>query len=413
MEDKKTVVGLDVGTTKVCTVVATTTSTGPELSPEIIGVGTYPSYGLKKGQVVDIEKTVSSVQKSLEEAQLMAGVPIEEASVGIAGGHIYSFNSSGVVAIKKNTIDRSDVERVLEAAQAVVIPKDREILHVASQEFRVDNTRNIRNPIGMCGIRLEALVHVVTGAMSPIKNLIRCIERTGIRATNVTLQPIASSHAVLTPEEREVGVVLVDIGGGTTDMAVWKNASLIHSQIIPVGGDHFTGDLAVALKTPYGEAERIKIEHGRVLKGSETQGAHVMVEGIPGSTPREVGLGLIADVLGARAEELLEMIKNIVTERSLSSDIIGGVVLTGGGALIKGLDVLGEYIIELPTKVGYPLSFGGMANVMQSPKFSTVLGLLIKSKNAIPSTKERSLSHRSDIIGKLSGPFRSAFKEIF
>ena len=236
MEEKKTVVGLDIGTTKVCTVVAIPI---PELNPEIIGVGTHPSYGLKKGQVIDIEKTVSSIHKSLEEAQLMAGVNIEDVTVGIAGGHIYSFNSSGVVAVKKNTIDQSDVERVLEAAKAVVIPKDREILHVTPQEFRVDNTRNIRNPIGMCGVRLEAHVHVVTGAISPIRNLIQCIERTGIYARNITLQPMASSYAVLTSEEREVGVALVDIGGGTTDIAVWKNSSLIHSQIIPVGGDHF------------------------------------------------------------------------------------------------------------------------------------------------------------------------------
>ena len=410
MEEKKTVVGLDVGTTKVCTVVAISI---PKLNPEIIGVGTYPSYGLKKGQVIDIEKTVSSIHKSLEEAQLMAGVNIEDVTVGIAGGHVYSFNSSGVVAVKKNTIDQDDVERVLEAAQAVVIPKDREILHVTPQEFRVDNTRNIRNPIGMCGVRLEAHVHVVTGAISPIRNLIQCIERTGIYARNITLQPMASSHAVLTPEEREVGVALVDIGGGTTDIAVWKNSSLIHSQIIPVGGDHFTEDLAVALKTPYNEAEKIKIDHGRVIKEGQSQGVHIMVQGIPGTTPREVGLNIITNVLGARAEELFEIIKSIIVERSLQNDIIGGIVLTGGGSLIKGLDVLGEYIIEVPTKVGYPLSFGGMANVMQNPKFSTVLGLLLESKDTLPRAKEHLVSHRSDIIGKLSGPFRSAFKEIF
>lgn len=240
MNEKNILVGLDIGTTKVCTIVGTKIS---DTELEIIGIGTHPSHGLKKGSVVNIDKTVSSIQASLEEAKLMAGINIHQATIGIAGSHIYSFNSSGVVAIKGAEITSEDVDRVLEAAKAVVIPSDRQILHVIPREFRVDNTRGIKNPVGMCGVRLEAHVHVVTGSISLIQNLVKCVEQTGVTAENIVLQPIASSESVLSSEEKEMGVMLVDIGGGTTDLAIWKDGSLIHSQIIPVGGNHFTNDL--------------------------------------------------------------------------------------------------------------------------------------------------------------------------
>lgn len=410
MNEKSIIVGLDVGTTKVCTIVGSKNSAG-EL--EIIGIGTHPSHGLKKGSVVNIDKTVKSIQCSLEEAKLMAGVEIHSAAIGIAGSHVYSFNSSGVVAIKGQEITEEDIDRVLEAAKAVVIPSDREILHVIPQEFRVDNTAGIKNPLGMCGVRLEAHVHIVTGTVSLIQNLVKCVEQTGVVAENVILQPIASSESVLSVEEKDLGVVLVDIGGGTTDIAIWKNGSLIHSQIIPVGGNHFTNDLAVALKVPHVEAERIKINHGCVLAEQLNQSAHITVQGISGTTSREVPLGHIADVLGARGEELFGFIKNIITEKDLKNEITGGVVLTGGGALIKGLPELGEYILEHPTKIGYPKPFGGMTNIMQNPKFSTVLGLLIeagRSKEDVVHTKPH---ENIDLIGKFSDSLKSVFKEIF
>lgn len=411
MNEKNILVGLDIGTTKVCTIVGTKTS---ETDLEIIGIGTHPSHGLKKGSVVNIDKTVSSIQASLEEAKLMAGVNITQATIGIAGSHIYSFNSSGVVAIKGQEITSDDVDRVIEAAKAVVIPSDRQILHVIPREFRVDNTRGIKNPVGMCGVRLEAHVHVVTGSISLIQNLVKCVEATGVNAENIVLQPIASSESVLSSEEKEMGVILVDIGGGTTDIAVWKEGSLIHSQIIPVGGNHFTNDLAVALKVPHAEAERIKINHGCVLQESVNQSAHITVKGIAGTRPREVAINYIAKVLGARAEELFDIVKEIIAEKDFDQDISGGIVLTGGGALIKSLPELGEYIIGKPTKIGYPSPFGGMTNIMQNPKFSTVMGLLIESGKHKPISISRDQQQpQIDLIGKLSDSLKSVFKEIF
>lgn len=409
--EKNIIVGLDVGTTKVCTIV------GVQNAPndlEIIGIGTHPSHGLKKGSVVNIDKTIRSIQSSLEEAKLMAGVNINSATIGIAGSHIYSFNSSGVVAIKHGEITQNDVDRVLEAAKAVVIPSDREILHVIPQEFKVDNTGGIKNPIGMCGVRLEVHVHIVTGSISLIQNLVKCVEQTGVIAENVTLQPIASSRSVLSQEEKDMGVVLVDIGGGTTDLAVWKEGSLVHSQIIPVGGNHFTNDLAVALKVPHAEAERIKINHGSVLAESLNQSSHITVQGIAGTKPREVQLSYVAKVLGDRADELFNLIREQLRDKELDEDITGGIVLTGGGALIKGLAELGEYIIEKPTKIGYPAPFGGMTNIMQNPKYSTVLGLLLeggKFKNVEKDINPK--MREADLMGRLGDSLRSVFKEIF
>jgi cell division protein FtsA len=412
MNEKSIIVGLDIGTTKVCTIVGVRQA---DAELEIIGIGTHPSYGLKKGSVVNIEKTVSSIQASLEDAKLMAGVNIESATIGIAGSHIYSFNSSGVVAVKGGEITSEDVDRVLEAAKAVVIPSDRQILHVIPREFRVDNTRGIKSPLGMCGVRLEAHVHVVTGSISLIQNLVKCVERTGVRAENITLQPIASSESVLSLEEKEMGVVIVDIGGGTTDIAIWKEGSLVHSQIIPVGGNHFTNDLAVGLKIPHAEAERIKINHGCVLAETINQSAHIAVQGIAGSKAREVSLSVIAKILGARAEELFNLIKINLRDRNIDFELTGGIILTGGGALINSLPELGEYILDKPTKIGYPSSFGGMTNIMQNPKFSTVLGLLIEAGKGeqVNGHIEHNDSVNPDLIGKLSDSLKTVFREIF
>ncbi|OIQ18598.1 MAG: cell division protein FtsA [Bacteriovorax sp. MedPE-SWde] len=412
MKERSIVVGLDIGTTKVCTIVGIQ-NPGNEL--EIIGIGTHPSHGLKKGSVVNIDKTVKSIQNSLEEAKLMAGVDIARATIGIAGSHIYSFNSSGVVAVKGKEITQDDIDRVLEAAKAVVMPSDREIIHIIPQEFRVDNTSGIKNPVGMCGTRLEAHVHIVTGSISLIQNLVKCVEQTGIGVDHVTLQPIASSESVLSSEEKEMGTLLVDIGGGTTDLAFWKDGSLIHTQVIPVGGNHFTNDLAVALKIPHAEAERIKVNHGSVLAEQMNQSAHITVQGIAGTKPREVQLSFIAKVLGARAEELFTLIQKSLKEKQLSTDITGGIVITGGGALIKGMPELGEYLLERPLKLGYPVAFGGMTNVMQNPKFSTVLGLLLDASNRgdkqIIMEDEEVI--QADLIGKLGESLKSVFKEIF
>lgn len=413
MNDRSIIVGLDIGTTKVCTIIGIQ-HPGKEL--EIIGIGTHPSHGLKKGAVVNIEKTVHSIQSSMEEAKLMAGVDFDRVTIGVAGGHIYSFNSSGVVAIKGVEITEDDVKRVLDAAKAVVIPSDREIIHVISQEYKVDNTCGIKDPVGMCGVRLEAYVHIVTGSIPLIQNLVKCVEQTGVHAEHIVLQPIASSESVLSQEEKEMGTILVDIGGGTTDLAVWKEGSLIHSHIIPVGGNHFTNDLAIALKIPHGEAERVKINHGSVIKENLNQSAHITVKGISGTKPREIQMSIIAEVLGARAEELFDIVGKIIEEKNLDEEIAGGIVLTGGGALIKGMPELGEYILARPTKIGYPRPFGGMTNIMQNPKFSTVLGLLLEASQRKRSERHSSQSANNDhvdLIGRLRESLRTVFKEIF
>lgn len=418
MNDKQQVVSLDVGTTKVCTIIGSRSANGIE----IIGVGSHPSYGLKKGSVVNIDKTVRSIRCSIEEAKQMSGVSdVTHATIGIAGNHIYNFNSSGVVAVKGKEITQADVDRVVEAAKAVLIPSDREVLHVIPQEFRVDNTSGIKNPVGMCGSRLEAHVHIVTGKTPLIQNLIKCVEAAGIHAENIILQPIASSKSVLTTEEKELGVVLVDIGGGTTDIAVWKDGSLVHSQIIPVGGNHFTNDLAVALKIPHNEAERIKLNHGCVLPEKVNQSAHISVQGLSGTKPREVRLGTVAEVLGARAEELFSIIDSVVKDNNLEDLISGGYVITGGGALVKGLQELAEYVLEKPAKIGFPKPFGGMTNIMQNPKFSTVLGLMLESNITVDKntnkvkTKVAKSTHPSehDLLGRFSDSLKNVFREIF
>lgn len=412
MSTKSVIVALDIGTTKVCTLIAQ--KSGKNI--EILGVGSHPSHGLKKGSVVNIEKTVESIRNSIEEAKLMAGIEeLESASVGIAGNHIYCFNSSGVVPVKNKEINQADVDRVIEAAKAVLIPSDRQILHVIPQEFKVDNTVGIKNPIGMCGSRLEVNVHIVTGKTPLIHNLVKCVEQAGLHANEVILQPIASSRSVLSQEEKDLGVVLIDIGGGTTDIAVWKEGSLLHSQIIPLGGNHFTNDLAVALKIPHNEAERIKLTNGTVLKDTQLNETYLTVQGLSGTRPREVPLSFIADVLGARAEELFQVVRELILEKNLQDEITGGFVLTGGGALIRHLPELAEYYLEKPVKMGYPTAFGGMTTAMQHPKFSTVLGLLQESKNVshAKSRVEEKDEDDTDMFDKLSKSLKNVFKEIF
>ncbi len=415
MESKRLIVALDVGTTKVCTVIAAKGPTGTE----ILGVGSHPSHGLKKGSVVNIDKTVQSIRGSIEEAKLMAGVEdLNQATVGIAGNHIFCFNSSGVVPVKGKEITRADVDRVVEAARAVLIPSDREVLHIIPQEFKVDNTSGIKDPVGMCGSRLEVYVHIVTGKTPLIQNLIKCVEQAGLAASSVILQPIASSRAVLTNEEKELGVALIDIGGGTTDLAVWKDGALVHSQIIPLGGNHFTNDLAVALKVPHNEAERIKLQQGTVLPEQADPRVHVSVQGMAGTRPKEVPISAVAEVLGARAEELFHVIRTIIADKQLESLITGGYVITGGGAMVRGMAELAEYSLEKTVKIGFPRPVGGMGSVMQDPKFSTVLGLLQESgEQDNPSLRtdedDEAGENPAAIMGRWGSSLRNAFKDLF
>lgn len=411
----RTFVALDVGTTKVCTIIASLNDSGIE----ILGIGSHPSYGLKKGCVINIDKTVKSIKASLEEAKLMAGVTnLDSATIGIAGNHIYSFNSTGVVAVKNKEVTPEDVERVIDAAKAIVIPSDREILHVLPQEFRVDNTSGIKDPSGMFGVRLESNVHIVTGQTTLIQNLVRCVEQAGIQASDIVLQPVASSKSVLSNEERELGVVLVDIGGGTTDIAVWKEGCLIHSQIIPVGGNHFTNDLAVSLKVPHNEAERIKINHGSIISNQASLESQITVQGVAGMKPRKVTLDFISNVLNSRAGELLEIIKDILHSNNLMNGLNAGFVITGGGAMIKDLVTFSEFYLERPVKLGVPMAFGGMTDVVQDPKLSTVVGLLLESVGDIESAEYvdeefETVKVQKDIMSRFSESLKNVFKEIF
>lgn len=411
MSTTSVIVALDIGTTKVCTLIAQKSAKGLD----ILGVGSHPSNGLKKGSVVNIEKTVESIRSSIEQAKLMAGIEdLESATIGIAGNHIYCFNSSGVVPVKNKEITQADVDRVIEAAKAVLIPSDREILHVIPQEYKVDNTAGIKNPIGMCGSRLEVNVHIVTGKTPLIQNLVKCVEHAGLAANAVILQPIASSRSVLTAEEKELGVVLIDVGGGTTDVAVWKDGSLLHSQIIPLGGNHFTNDLAVALKIPHTEAEKIKLNYGTVLNDTRSTDTFISVQGLSGTKPREVSVATVVEVLGARAEELFQVIKEMIMEKNLQTEITGGFVLTGGGALVRGLAELAEYTLEKPVKLGYPIAFGGMTSAMQHPKFSTVLGLLQESTHeTVAVSREEKAQNEPDMFDKVSKSLKNVLKEIF
>jgi cell division protein FtsA len=414
MENKNLIIALDVGTTKVCTAIAKPL----EKNFEVIGVGSYPSFGLKKGAVVNIEKTISSIQHSLSQAKLMAGVnEIENVYVGIAGNHIYCFNSSGVIPVKGKEITAQDVERVLDAAKAVLIPSDREVLHVIAQEYRVDNTSGIKDPIGMCGSRLEVNVHIVTGKTTLIHNLVKCVEQAGLKPDKIILQPIASSLSVLSSEERELGVILLDIGGGTTDLAVWKDGSLVHSQIIPLGGSHFTNDLAYALKITHNEAEKIKVQNGSVIKDATQLKTSISTQGLTGTKPKEVELSMVSEVLEARAIELFTVVKQILKDNDLNRLITGGIVITGGGALIKGLPELAEFFFDRPVKLGYPQALGGMTSVMQAPKFATVLGLLIDARSAVTIIAKNN-SNEDDFTRpnrpvKWSESIKNILKEVF
>ena len=344
----------------------------------------------------------------MDEAKLTAGVDIDNASIGIAGSHIYSFDSTGVVAVRGKEITEDDIERVIEAAKAVVILLTEKFFTIPKNIN--DNAKGIKNLIGMCGVRLEAKVHVVTGAVSLIQNLVNCVEKAGVKSEKIILQPLASSEAVISPEEKEMGVVRVDIGGGTTDVAIWKENSLVHTQIIPVGGNHFTNDLAVGLKIPHSEAEKIKMEHGSVCQLIDDE--MVSLDGMSGSSPREISV--ITDILSARAEELYHLVSEIIKEQKIDAEINGGFILTGGGSLISDMTTLGEYILQAPCRVGYPIPFGGMTNVMQSPKYSTVLGLLKEAiKDQGPIEQELFKSTPTDLISRFSASIKSVFKELF
>ncbi len=374
---KNLIVGLDIGTSKVVAVVAEVMPSGRH---EIIGLGQSESRGLKKGVVVNIEATVESIQRALEEAELMADCQIRNVWTGVAGSHIRSFNSSGMVAIKDKEVTATDVARVIETAKAVNIPTDQQLLHTVPQEFIVDNQEDVREPIGMSGIRLEVKVHIVTGAVSAVQNIIKCVRRCGLEVTDLLLQPMASADAVLTPDEKELGVVLVDIGGGTTDIAIFTEGAIRHTAVIPIAGDQVTNDIAMALRTPTAEAEEIKVRHG-IAKQVLADPADVFdVPGLGDRTSRTLSKAALAAVIEPRVEELFALVHQVVRESGFEEVLSSGVVLTGGSAMMPGMSELAEDIFLKPARVGVPGYDGQLADVVKSPRYSTVLGLLEEAK---------------------------------
>ncbi len=377
-ENKNLVVGLDIGTSKVVAVVA-------ELLPDnrlnIIGMGGHESKGLKKGVVVNIEATVSAIQRALEEAELMADCKIARVFTGIAGSHIKSFNSRGMVAIKDREVSALDVQRVIETARALPIPTDQQILHILTQQFIVDGQDGVREPLGMSGVRLEVEVHIVTGAVSAAQNIVKCVRRCGLEVNDLILQPLASSIAVLTEDERELGVCLVDIGGGTTDIAIFREGAIRHTAVIPIAGDQITNDIAMALRTPTAEAEEIKIRNGCALRQLADPDELVEVPGIGDRGSRQLSRQTLAEVIEPRVEELYSLIQKVLRESGYEELLSSGLVLTGGSSVMRGMVELGEEIFHMPVRLGTPRYVGGLAEVVKHPRYATAIGLLLEGQS--------------------------------
>ena len=354
MSKSELIVGLDIGTTKICAVVGEPSENG---GMDIVGIGTSPSTGLRKGVVVNIEQTVQSIKRALEEAELMAGCEIRSVYAGIAGSHIKGFNSHGVIAVKGGEVSPRDIERALDAAKAVAIPLDREVIHILPQEYIVDDQRGIADPMGMAGVRLEVKVHIVTGAVTSAQNIVRSCHKSGLDVSDIVLESLASAKAVLTEEEREIGVALIDLGGGTCDIAIFANDSIKHTGVLALGGQNLTNDIAFGLRTPMAAAEKIKIKHGAAIAEMVRPDEYIEVPSVGGREPRRLS-------------------RQVLVRSGLKNMIGAGVVLTGGTALIQGCQELGEQVFNLPTRIGYPRNVGGLKDMVNSPKFATAMGLL-------------------------------------
>lgn len=372
--DKNIIIGLDIGTSKVVAIVG---EVKPDDEIEIIGIGSHPSNGLKKGVVVNIESTVQSIQRAVEEAELMAGVEIDAVYAGIAGSHISSLSSHGIVGIKDGEVTHADVERVIDAARAVAIPADQRILHILPQEFVIDKQEGIHEPVGMCGVRLEAQVHMVVGAVSAAQNIIKCVGRCGLEVKDLILEQIASSYSVLDEEEKELGICLVDIGGGTTDIAVFTGGAIRHTAVIPIAGDQVTNDISVALRTPLHHAEEIKLKYACALSQLPSADESIEVPSIGDRPPRRMSRQTLAEVVEPRYEELLSLVQAELRQSGFEHMVAGGVVLTGGSSKMEGLIDLAEEVFHMPVRLGLPQHVTGLVDVVKNPIHATGVGLLL------------------------------------
>jgi cell division protein FtsA len=403
------VVGLDIGTTKICAIVGEVKEDG---RIDIIGIGSHPSHGLRKGVVVNIESTVESIKKAVEEAELMAGVEINAVFTGIAGSHIKSFNSRGVIAIKDREISRADVERVIEAAKAVAIPLDREILHVLPQEFAIDDQDGIKEPLGMSGVRLEAEVHIVTGAVTSAQNIIKSCNRAGLDVLDIVLEPLASSHSVLSNDEKELGVAVVDVGGGTTDLAIFVEGGIWHTAVIAIGGNHLTNDIAVGLRTPAAEAEKIKKRYGCALTNMVRDDETIEVASVGGRPPRVLSRQVLAEIIEPRIEEIFGLVLKEFRKTGFEDRIASGVVITGGTAIMEGIPEGAERVMEMPARRGLPMNIGGLVDVVNSPMYATGVGLVLFGAQQTGAGKVKRISD-GNLFAKVIGRMREWVENFF
>ena len=379
-EERKLLVGLDIGTSKVVVIVGELSS---EDGLEIIGVGSHNSRGLKRGVIVNIESTVQSIQRAVEEAELMSGCEINTVYTGIAGSHIRSLNSHGIVAIREKEVSKSDVDRVIDAARAVAIPADQQVLHVIPQEFLIDTQEGIREPIGMAGVRLEAKVHLVTGAVSAAQNIVKCVQRCGLNVDDIVLEQLASNYSVLTEDERDLGICLVDIGGGTTDIAVFSDGAIQHTAVIPIAGDQVTNDIAVSLRTPTQYAEEIKIKYACALSQLANTEETIEVPSVGDRPPRRLARQTLAEVVEPRYEELFALVRDELRRSGFLELTAAGVVLTGGSSKMEGAVELAEEVFHMPVRLGVPQYVQGLADVVRNPIHATGVGLLLYGKEAV------------------------------
>jgi len=406
------IVGLDIGTSKIAAIVGKINSDG---GIEVIGIGTHPSKGLKKGVVVNIDSTVESIQRAIDGAERMSGVQVSSVSVGIAGSHISSFNSNGMVAIRNQEVQEEDVQRVMEAAKTIAIPSDQEILHILPQEFMIDSQGGIREPVGMSGVRLEAKVHMITGSVSSAQNIAKCVERCELTVDALILEQLASSEAVLSEDEKELGVCLVDIGGGTTDIAVFQNGAIRHTAVIPVAGDQVTNDIAVALRTPVVAAEKIKREYACALAKLISVDEEIEVASVGDRPSRCLSRQTLAEVIEPRYEELFQLIQAELRRVNFEDKIVAGIVLTGGSSLVEGSVELAEEVFHMPVRLGTPVNVVGLKNEVSSPSFATTVGLLYYAQQYADYThpkeadKKKSFLGYSSIFSKMKSWFKDSF----
>ncbi|MDA0669861.1 MAG: cell division protein FtsA [Proteobacteria bacterium] len=407
-EEKKLIVALDIGTSKIVTIVSEIKADG---DIQILGIGQHVSRGLKKGVVVNIESTMQAIQRSLEEAELMADCKIKEVYTGIAGSHIRSINSTGMIKIRDLEVDNSDVERVIETAQAITLPPDQQVLHTLVQEYIIDDQHDIKEPRGMSGMRLEVKVHIVSGAIAAAQNIVKCIKRSGLDVMELILQPLASADAVLTNDEKELGVCLIDIGGGTTDIIVFKDGSVKHTAVIPIAGDQITNDISVAFRTPQQSAEEIKINYGSCDISKSNSQEFIDVPLVDGRSPKKINAKELASIIEPRVKELFELVTNELIRSKLINKIASGIVITGGSSLIKNITDIAEKNFNQSVRIGYPQGVDGLRQIIENPRYATAIGLIKRGKVDYENDQRRKIQGNSlmQILEKMKLWFQGNF----